>query len=130
MKSAIQMPFPVRGHGADGSWDRLVNGVAGRVGGVGSVSELVGAVVVEPVLFGLEALDDRMPGLLVMRACVLARGVVAAADVAAAGASAQVQPPSRGGARQALQAAGAARWDVGSHLGVYHCHVGLLNRLR
>src|SRR3984957_16672877 len=60
--------------------------------------------------------DDRVAGLLGVPGGVLVRGVVAAADVPALGAPAQVQPPAL--VRLALHAAGAAR----RHRRVYALH--------
>ena len=79
------------------------------------------AVVPEPVLAGLEALDHRVPGGREVRGGVLGRGGVAAADVAALGAAAQVHPPAAG--RVALGAAGAARRDGGVD-GIASCACG------
>ena len=90
---------------------RLVLGTCGGSRELGTIERLVGAVVPEPVLTGLEALDHRVPGGLEVRAGVLCRGGVAAADVAALGAAAQVHPPAAGGV--AVGAAGAARRDGG-----------------
>src|SRR5436190_17332524 len=71
--------------------------------------ELARAVVVEPVLARLEALDHGVAGPLLVAGRVLGGGVVAAADVAAGGAATQVQPPAIGG--HALFTARAARRD-------------------
>src|SRR4029077_2202256 len=65
-------------------------------------------VVPEPVLAGLEAADDRMPRDLRVRGRVLRGRAVAAPDVAALGAPAQMDPPAA--ARVALDAARPARW--------------------
>ena len=65
------------------------------------------AVVPEPALARLEAADHRVPGGLRVRGRVLGRRGVAAADVPALRAAAQVEPPAAG--RLALDAAGAAR---------------------
>jgi hypothetical protein len=51
-------------------------------------------VIVEPVLAGLEAVDDRVARARVMLCRMLVWRTIAAADVAAFGASAQMQPPS------------------------------------
>src|ERR1700693_2093612 len=67
---------------------------------------LSGAVVVAPVFAGLEASDDRVAGLLAVLCRVLIGRGVAAADVAAFRAAAQVQPPVL--RRRALNAAGTA----------------------
>src|SRR5689334_4084834 len=80
--------------------------------------ELVGRIAPEPVLPRLEAADDWVPGGGRVRARVLRRRGVAAADVPALGAPAQVQPPAAG--RLALGAAGPGRLDDG----VDPCHGG------
>src|SRR5581483_6204342 len=66
-------------------------------------------VVPEPGLARLEALHDRVPGLGRVPARVLLRRRVAAADMPALRAPAQVHPPAAGGL--ALDAAGSARRD-------------------
>ena len=58
------------------------------------VVELLVAVVVEPVFFGLITGDPGMPGRFGVGGGVLAGRVVAAPDVAALRAPAQVKPPS------------------------------------
>src|ERR1700691_631932 len=50
-------------------------------------------VIVEPVLAGLEAIDDRVARRRVMLCRMLVWRTIAAADVTAFGASAQMQPP-------------------------------------
>jgi hypothetical protein len=55
---------------------------------------LLGLEVPEPILARLVALDDPVPGVGSVVAGVLLWRVVAAADVAAKGAPAQVKPPS------------------------------------
>ncbi len=74
----------------------------------------------KPVLAGLVALHERVPGQAVVGAGVLPERGVAAADVAAGGAAAQVEPPAA--RRGALDAAGAARRDGGVEDGVVGHH--------
>src|ERR1700722_6244868 len=74
----------------------------------------------EPVLPRFEAADHRVPGLLPVRRGVLGRRGVAAADVAALGAPAQVQPPAVG--RLAFGAAGAARPRFRVYALHLYCH--------
>src|SRR5260370_16694642 len=69
---------------------------------------ILGLVIPEPVFAGLEAADDRVPRDLRVRGRVLRRRAVAAPDVAALRAPAQVDPPAA--ARVALDAARPARW--------------------
>ena len=57
------------------------------------VERLIGPEVPEPVLSGLVRLDDRVTSLLEVLRAVLSRRRVTAADVAAGGAAAQMDPP-------------------------------------
>jgi hypothetical protein len=81
------------------------------------VVELLVAVVIEPVLFGLITGDPGMPGGFGVGAAVLARRVVAAADVAALRAPTQVEPSSA--LLLALHAARAAGRDSGVDASVF-----------
>ena len=65
--------------------------------------------MVEPAFARFEAADDRVAGGSSMGRGVLSRRGVAAPDVTALGAPAQMQPPPAAG--QALNAAGPARWN-------------------
>ena len=89
----------------------LVDRVRGRRGELGPVDVPFGAEVPEPGLTGLEAAHDRVPGLGRVRTGMLGRRGVAAPDVPALGAAAQVEPPPAG--VLALCAAGAAGWHRG-----------------
>ena len=51
-------------------------------------------VIVEPILAGLEAGNDRMPRCRGMLGCMLARRTVAASDVPALRAPAEMKPPT------------------------------------
>jgi len=82
-----------------------------RRGQARTVEEVARAIVVEPALAWLEAGDDRMAGRVMMLRRVLVWGRVAAADMTAFGAPAQMKPPAS--SRQALQTAGAARGGFG-----------------
>src|SRR5215831_6510571 len=64
-------------------------------------------VAPEPVLARLERADDRVPGRVVVRSRVLVGRVVAAADLAAGHAFAEVHPPAA--RAQTLRAAFGAR---------------------
>src|SRR5882724_2105071 len=68
---------------------------------------LVLVVVPEPILARLERPDDGMSGLTPMCRCVPGQRIVAAADVPARRAAAQMDPPAA--ARIALDATRAAR---------------------
>src|SRR6185503_2896122 len=97
-----ELRLPVGRHRALRPGDSLPERVAVGRRQLRSLDELLGAVVVEPVLTRLEALDQRVAGLLLMSGRVPGGRVVAAADVPAGGAAAQVQPPPS--ARRALGA--------------------------
>lgn len=88
------MLLPVGRNGTRGTGNRLIERVVPPLGERRSAYVLLGPVVVEPVLPGLEALDHGVPGLVAVRAGVLTGGVVAAADVTAGGAPAEVKPPA------------------------------------
>src|ERR1700754_941602 len=90
---------------------RLVDGMAVRRRQFGAAEHRFRDEVVEPVLTRLEALDHGMSGLVGMLAGVLVQRVVAAADVAALRAAAQVEPPAAG--RLAFDAAGSTRRHAG-----------------
>src|SRR5215467_13463434 len=94
----MQMALPVPGNAAGRAGDRLIEGVLGgrgqvRAGGVHPVLR----VAPEPVFAWLEALDQRVPGRGGVGAGVLRWRSVAAADVAALRAAAQMKPPSPAG---------------------------------
>jgi hypothetical protein len=74
-----------------------------RRGQLGAEGILLAGVIPEPGLAGLEALDDWMAGVRRVMAGVLGRGRVATADMPAAGAPTEVEPPAAG--RQAFDAA-------------------------
>jgi PPOX class probable F420-dependent enzyme len=122
--SVVQVGLPVGGDAVLGAGGGLVQRVVVRRGQFRAplVQPVVG-VAPEPGFLGLEALDDRVPGLLGVGAGVLGRRGVAAADVAALGAAAQVEPPAAG--RVALGAAGPAgghrRVDAGDVTHVVSC---------
>lgn len=63
---------------------------------LGAVLDLPGAVVPEPVLVGFKALNDTMPGLLGVSGGVLVERIIAASNMAAGGASPQMEPPRTG----------------------------------
>src|SRR5207244_6231994 len=103
----VDVPAPVERDAASRSRGRLVGGMGVRRRELRAVQRLLGREVPEPVLAGLEAPDHRVAGLAEVGRRVLGRGGVAAADVAALRAAAQVHPPAAG--LLALDAAGAAR---------------------
>src|ERR1700722_4672563 len=112
---SMEEGLPVRGNVALRAWCGLRRRVRARGGERGAVDVVLGAVTKEPVLARFETGDDRMAGGVVVLGRVLRRGGVAAADVSAFGASAEVEPPpSRG---QTLDASGSTRWNAGINTG-------------
>jgi hypothetical protein len=65
-----------------------------RAGQLRTLKSLSRSVIVEPVLAGLEAIDDGVAGCRVMLRRMLAWRAIAAANVTAFSASAQMQPPA------------------------------------
>ena len=98
---------PVRGNPLRRTGDGLGRRVAVGRSEVGPLGPVVGLEVPEPLFAGLEAANDAMPGGFVVLGGVSVEGVVAASDVPAQRAPAQMHPPGTG--RVALDAAVAAR---------------------
>jgi len=103
----VEVALPVARYVAGGTWRRLVQRMVLRWRQWWAFHAFVGCVVVEPLLARLEAADDRVAAGSGVSACVLARRRVTTADVAAASAAAQVEPPSAAG--EAFDATVAAR---------------------
>lgn len=74
--------------------DRLLLGAAGGWRQLRAVVIVVGLVVPEPVLAGLERPDYRMPGVLPVLGRMTRQRVVAATDVPASRTTPQVHPPT------------------------------------
>jgi hypothetical protein len=91
----VQLRLPVRRNPVARSGYRLVNRVTARLEELRSVGVRIGLEVVEPVLPGLEALDHCVPRPVRVMPGVLARRVVAAADVPAGRAAPEMEPPTR-----------------------------------
>src|SRR4051794_7801999 len=106
---SVQQVLPVRRHLAGRAGHRLVDRVTGRRRELGSGDVLLGLVVPEPGLAGLEAAGDRMAGRAGMGCRVRGQRGIAAADVAALRAPWEVDPPPLAFTGQALRAPGAAR---------------------
>jgi hypothetical protein len=102
--------LPVNGHATLWTWRRLIDRMVQRRGKVWPLIELLIGVVVEPVLTRLVRTDPLMVLLSSMPARMLRRRVVAATDVAALRAPAQVEPPTVAGF--ALQTTGPAGQNV------------------
>jgi hypothetical protein len=93
--ASMQQPLPVGRDASGGSGRRLIQWVMVRRRKLGAVVvELLVAIVVEPVFFRLLSDDPGMSGHFGVDGGVLAGRVVAAPDVAALRAPAQVKPPS------------------------------------
>src|SRR5258707_6968746 len=101
------MALPVRWHAPGRSGHGLVERVVVRRSENGTLEELLGRVIPEPVLAGLEALDDRVAFSAGMPTRMLRRRRVAAADMPALCAPAEMEPPAVGG--EALDAPRATR---------------------
>src|SRR3954469_17586599 len=120
---SVDVVAPVGGDAFGRSGDGLVERAVLRGDQFRTGVGLAGAVVPVPDLVRLEAGDQRVAGGLVVGGGVLHGRGVAAPDVPAQGAPAQVDPPPAGGL--ALLAAGAARRGervdlVGRGHGVHH----------
>jgi hypothetical protein len=84
--ASMQPPLPVGGDTPSGSWRRLVQWMMFWRREPRAVIKLLVSVVIEPMFSGFETGDQRMPGGFGVGGGVLARRLVAAADVAAPGA--------------------------------------------
>src|SRR5215218_4710167 len=104
---SVQPPPPVWRHPSRRPGHRLLRRVGRRGHERRALQVVLVDVVPEPVLTRLEAAHHRMPGLRGVGPGVLGRRGVAAADVPALRAAAQVEPPPAG--LLALDAAGPAR---------------------
>ena len=114
----VQLPNPITWHASDRSGNTLISRVRRGFDHRRAVEHLTGSEAVEPVLPGFEALHDRVSGLDGVLTGVAAERVVAAADVAALGASPQVEPPGPGGF--AFDATRSARRNAGVDRCVVH----------
>ena len=85
-------------------------------------------VVIEPVFVRLKTCDDRMSSCMEMCRRMLARRIIAAPNMTALRASAQVEPPAARG--KTLYAAGAARGNRGVDALVVVCHHSYVPRRR
>jgi hypothetical protein len=93
--ASMQQLLPVGRDASGGSWRRLIEWVMmGRRELWAVVVELFIAVVVEPLFFGLITGDPGMSGCFGVGGGMLTGRVVAAPDVAALRAPAQVKPPA------------------------------------
>ena len=90
----VQQRFPVGWHFPCGAGNGLASWMRVRRKQLRALDFSPRLVVVEPVLTGLEAGNDRMPRLCRMPGCVLARRAVAATDVSTLRTTAEVKPPT------------------------------------
>jgi len=89
----VEVPFPVVRHLPCGPGSRLAERVVLRWGERRTGSHLVGAVVVVPVLAGLEARDDPVARAAGVSTRMLSGRGIATPDVAALGTAPQMKPP-------------------------------------
>src|SRR5262249_3786001 len=108
-RSGVEPRLPVRRHRALRARHPLPDWMTVGRRERRTFDELTRAVVVEPVLARLEALDHGVAACLSVARRVLGGRVVAAADVTARRAASEVQPPAARG--HALLTALAARQD-------------------
>lgn len=109
---SVEVVAPVRRDSALGTGHGLFARMVPRWRQRWAVQELVRAVVVEPILAGLEATDNWVVLRTGVPGGMLARRVVAATDMATFSAAAKVEPPaSRFEAFDAPRTAGGDRGD-------------------
>ena len=121
----MQSSLPIPRHAACRSWHWLVERVVPWRDQLGTVEVQLGRVVKEPVFVGLVALDDRVPCLGRMVACVLGWGRVTAADVSTTRAAAQVKPPTIAGKTfDTPRTAGRCCW-INVHSVLHQSHIEL-----
>jgi hypothetical protein len=90
----VKQRLPVCRHPFGRCGHRLIQRMRVRSGKLRAFEELLRTIVVKPVLARLEARDNRVTGSGAVFRCMLTWRTVAAADVSALRASAQMQPPS------------------------------------
>jgi hypothetical protein len=105
----VQVALPIGRHAAPWAGRRLIDRMMRRRSQRRPFGELLGAIVIEPVLTGLEALDHRVAALLDVMARVLGGRGITTADVTALRAAPQVKPPTT--ARKAFDAPLRSRRD-------------------
>ena len=70
----VQSPLPIAWHAAGGSWHWLIERVMPRRDQLGSLEELLGRKVPEPIFARLVTLNDLMSCVDRVVTCVLGRG--------------------------------------------------------
>ncbi len=108
--SFVQVQLPVNRHPTVGTRRRLLDRVVQRRSKIRPFVELLVGIAVEPVLAGLVRTDPLMVLLARVPGRMLGGGLVAAADVTALRAPAQMEPPTA--ATVALPTAGPAGRNV------------------
>ena len=105
--SSMQLRLPIARNATLRTGHRLILGMPARWPQLRAFDRVFGLVVVEPLFAGLKACDHPMTGFLEVRGRVLVRRTIAAADVPALGAAAEMEPPAA--ACQAFDAPGSGR---------------------
>jgi hypothetical protein len=90
----MQATLPITRHATGRTGHRLIDGMTVGWGEGGAVDVLLRPIVVEPILVRLEAPDNLVARLGDMLARVLGWRVIAAANVAAIGATPEMEPPA------------------------------------
>lgn len=104
---SVQVSLPIWGHAPFRTRHRLVERMMSRRSQGRTFEKLLGCVVEEPFLAWFVTVNYRMSGFGYVVAGVLGWRRVAAADAAALGAAAKVEPPTAGG--EAVDTPRAAR---------------------
>ena len=120
----VQQRFPVGWHLSSGSGRGLALGMRVRRKQLRTLDHRLFPVIVKPIFTGLEAGNDRVPCLRGMLGCMLARRTIAASDVSALRAPAEMKPPTFGRS-QAFHTPGAARFRSGIDSALISLHLDL-----
>jgi hypothetical protein len=124
----VQQRFPAGRHSARRSWYGLILGMRMRRKQPHALDHRPLLVIVEPILTRLEAGNDRMPRCRGMFGCMMARRTVAASDVPALRAPAEMKPPTFR-RRQAFHTPIAARLRSGVDSALIFFHFDLSSLL-
>jgi len=126
--SLVQQRFPVGRHSSRRSRYGLILGMRMRRKQSHTLDHRLLLEIVEPILTRLETGDDGMPRFRSMPGCMLARRTVAASDVPARRAPAEMKPPTFR-RRQAFHAPIAARLRSGVNSALILLHFDLSSLL-
>jgi hypothetical protein len=124
----VQQRFPVGRHSSHRSRHGLILVMRMRRKQPHTLDRCPLLVIVEPILTRLEAGNDRMPRCRGMLGCMLARRTVAASDVPALRAPAEMKPPTFR-RRQAFHTPIAARLRSGVDSALIFLHFDLSSLL-